>query len=61
MWRLDRSGDAVVSWACAPDLSVVCERMQRDHEITELTVRHVIKLQEWIEIERALADVERQW
>jgi hypothetical protein len=35
--------------------------MQRDHEITELTVRHVIKLQEWIEIERALADVERQW
>ena len=38
-WRLDRTGDAVVSWACADHLSTACERLQRDHEITELTIR----------------------
>lgn len=57
MWRLDRHGDAVVSWACASHLLLTCERLQRDWEITEITVRHVVKLREWIEIASTLDDV----
>jgi hypothetical protein len=33
-----RRGDAVVSWSCAPHLSVVCWRLQRNFEKTELVV-----------------------
>lgn len=50
LWRLDRHGDAVVSWACAEHLSPVAERMQRDWEITELSVRLIIKMREWNEL-----------
>jgi hypothetical protein len=39
MWRLDRRGDAAVSWACTRHLSEVCDRMQRGYEVTELVVR----------------------
>lgn len=41
-WRLDRCGDAVVSWACVRHLSEVCENMQRDHETTELVVKRAV-------------------
>lgn len=38
-WRLDRRGDAVVSWACADHLSDEIVNLQRDWENTEVVVR----------------------
>ena len=38
-WRLDRVGDAVVSWACDHDLAEVVRRMQRPGEVTQLVIR----------------------
>lgn len=38
LWRIDRRGDAVVSWACAEHLSAVCVILQRPLEVTELVV-----------------------
>jgi len=38
-WRIDRYGDAVVSWACEEHLSHECDRLQRLWEETELTIR----------------------
>lgn len=49
-----RTGDAVVSWACDAHLAVVCDRLQRDFEITELTVRDSRKVREWVAIGKAL-------
>lgn len=40
-WRLDRTGDAAVSWACSPHLAHVAADMQRDFERTELTLTFV--------------------
>jgi hypothetical protein len=37
-WRIERGGDAVVSWACAEHLSPECVRLQRDGEVTRLDV-----------------------
>ncbi len=41
-WRLDRRGDAVVTWACNLDLAEVCRRLQRPRERTEVVVRKAI-------------------
>lgn len=38
-WRIDRVGDAVVSWACLDHLGIESERLQRSWETTELHVR----------------------
>ncbi len=43
-WRIDRSGDAAVSWACDDHLASVMTGMQREDEVTELTVRDNRKL-----------------
>jgi hypothetical protein len=56
MWRLDRRGDAVVSWACPADLSTVLDRLQRDWEVTEVVVRHSPKAREWAEIGTTLSE-----
>lgn len=37
-WRLERRGDAVVSWACGNHLGLVAAALQRSHETTELAV-----------------------
>lgn len=37
-WRLDRHGDAVVSWACNQHLAGVAHGLQRDHEKTLITI-----------------------
>lgn len=37
-WRIGRSGDAVVSWACFLHLPDVCMALQRDFETTKLVV-----------------------
>ena len=37
-WRIERFGDAVVSWACFRHLSYVCLTLQRAHEHTRLAV-----------------------
>ena len=57
LWRLLRRGDAVVSWACGQHLSQVCDRLQRDWEVTELVVTSQPKLVEWAEIARTLEGV----
>ena len=38
-WTIMRRGDVVTSWACDEHLATVCERLQRDFEVTELIVR----------------------
>lgn len=55
MWRIERWGDAVVTWACPEHLSQVCETLQRDHEVTQLSVRLSAKLRERNEIEHVSA------
>lgn len=35
-WRIERVGDAVVSWACDIDLARECKDLQRDGETTRL-------------------------
>jgi len=57
LWRIGRVGDVATSWACDEHLSAVCERLQRDFEITKLTVWLAPKASEWAEIERTLAAV----
>jgi len=37
-WRLDRYGDAVVSWACNRHLAVVAHSLQREHGKTLITI-----------------------
>lgn len=54
-WQIKRIGDVAVSWACDPHLPALCDRMQRDFEVTELMVVHYPKLAEWHGIGRALA------
>lgn len=56
-WRLTRIGDAVVSWACNGHLALVCHRLQRDWEITELVVTSFSKSKEWREIAESLKAV----
>lgn len=56
LWTITREGDVVVSWVCAADLSTVCERLQRDHEVTRLIVKHYAKSLEHAEITRMIRD-----
>lgn len=51
-WYLMRRGDVVVSWACDAHLSAVCERLQRDHEVTTLLVTDYRKNRERTEAAR---------
>ena len=53
-WSLLRRGDAVVDWACHAHLSAVCDRLQRDHEVTEVVVKNYPKSVEWSSISRTL-------
>jgi len=53
-WTIMRTGDVVTSWACDEHLAAVCERLQRDSEVTELTVRDSRKAREWAAISQAL-------
>lgn len=53
-WRVERWGDAVVTWACDAHLAGVCKRLQRDHEVTKLSVQDARKLREWADIARSL-------
>lgn len=45
-WTIMRRGDVAVSWACDGHLAEVCERLQRDHEVTELIVQDYRKARE---------------
>lgn len=53
-WVIERWGDAVVTWACDADLPEVCGRLQRDREVTKLSVRDARKAREWAAASRAL-------
>jgi hypothetical protein len=57
MWRIERWGDAVVTWACPWHMSRVCEGLQRDHEVTKLSVQSHAKLREWSQIAHSLATI----
>lgn len=46
VWRLDRVGDAVISWACNEHLPAVLEGLQRGHEVTEVVVRSRARIEE---------------
>lgn len=48
-WRIERRGDAVVSWACRDHLSGVAERLQRSWEVTEVVVTFSTTSTEWRE------------
>lgn len=37
-WRIERIGDAMVSWACDTDLARECKDLQRDGETTRLVL-----------------------
>lgn len=54
MWQVLRIGDVVVSWACPEHLSNIAEEMQRDYEVTELSVKRWAKLVEVAEINRMI-------
>lgn len=56
-WRIERHGDVVTSWACPDHLSDVCDAMQRDHEITRLSVTLAAKATEWAQIGEALRQI----
>jgi hypothetical protein len=53
-WRIDRRGDAAVSWACDDHLAQECTAMQRDWEVSELVVILAQKAREWSSIGAAL-------
>lgn len=53
-WRIERRGDAIVSWSCDLDLSDVCADLQRPHEITELVVTDSRKRREIVALDSAL-------
>ena len=52
-----RTGDVVVSWACDSHLAEVCDRLQRDFEVTKLTVWNSRKAREWAAITDSLEQV----
>jgi hypothetical protein len=56
-WEIVRVGDVVVSWACDEHLADVCERLQRDSEVTRLTVEDKRKRREWAQIGRDLDSI----
>ncbi|HEX3957774.1 MAG TPA: hypothetical protein VHZ03_14245 [Trebonia sp.] len=51
-WRIERWGDAVVTWACDTDLPEICGRLQRDREVTKLSVTDSRKARERAETAR---------
>lgn len=53
-WTITRIGDVATSWACNAHMGVVCDRMQRDFEVTELRVTHHAKAVEWAELGKIL-------
>ena len=57
LWRLTRIGDVATTWACADHVSVALDRLQRDHEVTEVSVRHAPKAAEWSSIGHRLNTV----
>lgn len=57
MWRIERVGDAAVSWACPEDLSSVCEGLQRDWEVTILHVHLQAKGTEWTQLSHSLNQI----
>lgn len=59
-WSVERWGDAAISWGCDTHLAEVCNRLQRDNEITKLSVRNFRKAREWADIGRALDKIGRE-
>jgi hypothetical protein len=54
VWTLVRVGDVVTSWACDRDLPEVLMRLQRDYEVTQITVTLHAKAAEWADLDRSL-------
>lgn len=45
-WRIDREGDAIVTWSCDGHLAVIFTELQRDHEVTRLIVRNCERMRD---------------
>jgi hypothetical protein len=56
-WRITRIGDVATSWACDSHLAIVCDRLQRDFEVTELAVWDCRKMREWAGIRDSLEQI----
>lgn len=56
-WRIDRRGDAAVSWTCAAHLSAELEALQRHWEVTELVVVLAAKMREWAQVGASLDEI----
>jgi hypothetical protein len=56
-WRIERQGDAVISWACNNHLAAECDRLQRDYEVSRLVVLHYAKMAEVADINRMLREI----
>jgi hypothetical protein len=56
-WTIMRKGDVATTWACDDHLAQACELLQRDFEVTELTVRDSRKAREWVAIGKALNEI----
>lgn len=56
-WEIVRIGDVIVTWACDGHLAAACERLQRDSEVTRLTVEDYRKRKEWAGISRSLSEI----
>jgi len=59
-WTIMRTGDVATTWACDVHLAVICERLQRHDEITELTIRDSRKLREWVSIRDTLDKIAKE-
>lgn len=59
-WMITRKGDVVTSWACDLHLATVCERLQRDFEVSELVLIHFRKAREWSDIDRTLRGIAKE-
>jgi hypothetical protein len=53
-WTLTRRGDVVTTWSCALHIDQIADRLQRDHEVTELVVTFTAKSIEWASVFRSL-------
>lgn len=57
LWSITRRGDVAMTWADPEHLSAVCERLQRDHEVTELVVKLMPKAHEWAQMGERLRQI----
>ena len=56
-WRIIRVGDVVISWSCDAHLATICDRLQRDFELTQLAIWDSRKMRACAEIGKSLDSI----